>query len=53
MAVASVAPKALHKKLVKRAPPDCSQSLRRVFQFGFLALNLWLGIEFYGFVRYY
>ena len=41
------------KKLVKRAPPDRSQALRRSFQLAFLALNVWIGIEFYLFVRYY
>ncbi len=51
--MAAAAPPRPGKKLVKRAPPDHSQGLRRAFQFGFLALNLWLGIEFYGFVRYY
>jgi polyferredoxin len=40
-------------KLVKRAAPDRSQRLRRAFQLGFLALNLWIGIEFYLFVRFY
>jgi len=41
------------KRLVKRAPPDRSQAMRRTVQFVFLALNLWIGIEFYAFVRYY
>src|SRR5262252_1743076 len=41
------------KKLLKRAPPDRSQALRRAFQLAFLALNVWIGIEFYLFVRYY
>lgn len=41
------------KKLGKRAPADYSQALRRAVQFVFLALNLWIGIEFYLFVRYY
>ena len=53
MATASVAPNAPLKKPVKRAPPDRSQILRHVFQFGFLALNIWIGIEFYRFVRFY
>ena len=47
---ASTAPR---KKLVKRAPPDRSQALRRIFQLTFLALNVWIGVEFYLFVRYY
>ena len=41
------------KKLVRRAPKDYSQRLRRVVQLLFLALNVWIGIEFYLFVRYY
>jgi len=40
-------------KLVKRAGRDRSQTLRRAFQFAFLALNVWIGVEFYFFVRYY
>ena len=50
---ALAAPSKTRKKLVKRAPPDRSQTLRRVFQLAFLALNVWIGIEFYLFVRYY
>jgi len=41
------------KKPIRRAPRDYSQALRRAFQAAFLALNLWIGIQFYGFVRYY
>jgi polyferredoxin len=41
------------KKLEKRAPQDRSQTLRRSFQLAFLLLNLWIGIQFYLFVRYY
>ncbi|MBZ5724088.1 MAG: 4Fe-4S binding protein [Acidobacteriia bacterium] len=41
------------KKLIKRAAPDHSQSLRRAVQGAFLALNVWIGVEFYLFVRYY
>ena len=41
------------KKLLKRAGPDRSQALRRGFQLAFLALNVWIGVEFYLFVRYY
>ena len=47
------AAKAPRKKLVKRAGRDRSQSLRRAFQLAFLALNVWIGAEFYLFVRYY
>lgn len=41
------------KKLVRRSRRDSSQTLRRAFQFVFLVLNLWIGIQFYLFVRYY
>ena len=41
------------KKLGKRARPDYSQKLRRTIQFSFLLLNLWIGIQFFLFVRYY
>jgi polyferredoxin len=43
----------LRKKLVRRVQPDYSQKLRRVFQAAFLALNVWIGVEFYLFVRFY
>src|ERR1035437_4579259 len=46
-------PKAIRKKLVRRAGPDRSQTLRRTVQLAFFALNAWIGIEFYLFVRYY
>ncbi len=41
------------KKLQKRAARDYSQALRRGFQAAFFALSVWIGIEFYFFVRYY
>jgi len=41
------------KKLTRRPPPDRSQSLRRAFQVGFLGLNVWIGAQFYLFVRHY
>ena len=34
------------KKLVRRAAPDRSQSLRRILQLLFFALNVWIGVEF-------
>ena len=46
-------PKPIRKKLVRRAGPDRSQTLRRAVQLAFFALNAWIGIEFYLFVRYY
>jgi len=53
-AIAPVQPAAKpRKKLGKRAAPDRSQGLRRVFQLAFLLLNIWIGVQFYLFVRYY
>jgi polyferredoxin len=46
-------PTAGRKRLVKRSAPDRSQTWRRAFQLAFLALNVWIGIQFYLFVRYY
>jgi polyferredoxin len=39
--------------LFQKAGRDYSQRLRHTFQLAFLALNVWIGFEFYGFVRYY
>ena len=41
------------KKLQRRAGADRSQALRHTVQVLFLALNAWIGIEFYRFVRFY
>jgi polyferredoxin len=41
------------KKLVRRADRDYSQALRRGYQFAFLLLNVWLGGQFYLWVRHY
>jgi len=41
------------RKLVRQAPPDLSQKLRRSVQLAFLALNVWIATDFYLFVRYY
>jgi polyferredoxin len=41
------------KKLHRRQAPDRSQSLRRVFQVLFLAINAWIGVEFVLFVRFF
>ncbi len=48
----AVAPKP-RKKLLKRALADHSQLLRRTVQALFLSLNLWIGVQFYIWVRYY
>src|SRR5512140_1475122 len=41
------------KKLVRRSSRDRSQQWRRGVQFAFLALNVWIGIQFYLFVRFF
>jgi polyferredoxin len=41
------------KKILKRAAPDRSQRLRHAVQLVFLALNAWIGVQFYLFVRHY
>src|SRR5437016_7140901 len=41
------------KKLIRRAGPDYSQPLRRGYQFAFLLLNVWLGGQFYLWVRHF
>ncbi|MFB3776628.1 MAG: 4Fe-4S binding protein [Bryobacteraceae bacterium] len=41
------------RKLLKRRVSDYSQPLRWAFQGAFLLLNIWIGIEFYLFVRHH
>jgi polyferredoxin len=41
------------KKLIRRTDRDYSQLLRRGYQFSFLLMNVWLGGQFYFWVRYY
>ncbi len=53
MAAEPITFSAPHKKLGKRAGPDYSQTVRRTFQLVFLLVNIWIGIQFYLFVRYY
>ena len=54
MATLAPAPAAPPRKmLIRRAAPDRSQTLRHGFQLAFLALNVWIAVEFYLFVRYY
>ena len=36
---------------IRRLQPDRSQTLRRIVQYAFVALNAWIGIQFYLFVR--
>lgn len=40
------------KKLIRRRHPDYSQPLRKSFQIAFLLMNVWLGGEFYVWVRH-
>ncbi len=49
----SPAPARFRTKLTRRAEPGHPQRLRRAFQLAFLALNVWIGIEFYRWVRYF
>ena len=41
------------KKLLRRTDRDHSQQLRLASQLSFLLLNLWIGIQFYRWVRFY
>ncbi|MDX2154516.1 MAG: 4Fe-4S binding protein [Bryobacteraceae bacterium] len=41
------------KQMIRRVAPDRSQSVRRAVQALFLLINLWIGVEFYFFVRYF
>jgi polyferredoxin len=41
------------KPLLRRAAPDPSQRIRQIVQLSFVALNAWLGLQFYLWVRYY
>jgi polyferredoxin len=41
------------KKLIRRRDRDYSQALRRGYQFAFLLMNVWLGGQFYLWVRHY
>jgi polyferredoxin len=53
MAALATPPQTPRRKLVRRASADRSQALRHGVQSIFLALNVWIGVEFYLFVRYY
>ncbi|MCC7499620.1 MAG: 4Fe-4S binding protein [Bryobacterales bacterium] len=43
----------LRKRLIRRSAQEYSQAIRRTVQLLFLALNVWIGVQFYLFVRYY
>ena len=44
---------AAKKKLIRRRDRDYSQALRRGYQFAFLLMNVWVGGQFYLWVRHY
>lgn len=46
------APTPSHKKLIRRTDRDHSQALRRSFLMLFLSLNVWIGVQFYLWVRW-
>ncbi len=46
-------PQPARKKLLRRRTGDRSQALRWTVQSLFFALNVWIGVEFYLFVRHY
>ena len=41
----------MKKAFTRRFQPDRSQVLRRFMQYVFVALNVWIGVEFFFFVR--
>lgn len=53
MATAVVSSTQPKKKAWIRRRPDSTTWVRRAVQLGFLALNIWIGVEFWLFVRYY
>jgi len=50
---AHVQPAPAKKPLVRRTAPDRSQRTRHIVQGLFLALNAWIGLQFYLWVRYF
>ena len=51
--VAETQPRTEKKKLVRRSAPDRSQRIRHLVQGLFVALNAWIGVQFYFWVRYF
>lgn len=41
------------KKIIRRSAPDRSQRIRHIAQWVFVALNAWIGVQFYLWVRWY
>ena len=46
-------PETTPRRRIVRAARDVSQNIRLWFQLAFIALNVWIGVEFYAWVRYY
>jgi polyferredoxin len=46
-------PSAAKRPFIRRTAPDRSQLIRQIVQGIFVALNLWLGLQFYLWVRYF
>jgi polyferredoxin len=46
-------PPTAKKKLIRRTEVDRSQPIRRAVQFVFVALNIFIGVQFYAWVRFY
>ena len=44
---------AAKKRLIRRLAADHSQAVRRAVQIAFFALNVWIAIQFWLFVRFY
>ncbi|MGC8549653.1 MAG: 4Fe-4S binding protein [Acidobacteriaceae bacterium] len=40
------------RKLIRRAAPNHSQGIRHAVQWAFVALNVWIGVQFFLWVRY-
>jgi len=53
ISVDQLSPKKTNKILVRRVRPDRSQQVRQTVQWLFVALNAWIGLQFYLWVRYY
>lgn len=51
--IAEAAESRTGKKLVRRAAPERSQQIRRLVQWSFVALNGWIGLQFFLWVRWY
>ena len=56
MSTQAASPLSFHKPkktLIRRLHPDRSQVVRHIVQWAFVALNLWLGLEFFLWTRYF